>query len=87
MIQIEPIDPPPTDRRQWVDRRRLDIDELDYAAAKAKAIEDFEIKFLASLMDKAKGNVTAAANLAGTERRYFGKLIKKHGLDKNHFHA
>jgi two-component system response regulator GlrR len=87
MIQIEPIDPSPTDRRQWVDRRRLDIDELDYAAAKAKALEDFEKKFLASLMAKAKGNVTAAAHLAGTERRYLGKLIKKRGLDRNRYHA
>lgn len=87
MIQIEPIDPSPTDRRQWVDRRRLDIDELDYAAAKAKALEDFEKKFLASLMAKAKGNVTTAAHLAGTERRYLGKLIKKRGLDRNRYHA
>ncbi|MDV7393338.1 helix-turn-helix domain-containing protein, partial [Arthrospira platensis SPKY1] len=74
-------------RRQRVDRRRLEIGELDYAAAKAKALEDFEKQFLARVLAKAKGNVTAAADLAGTERRYLGKLIKKRGLDKTPYHA
>mgnify|MGYP001175351009 FL=1 len=87
VIQIGLVDQPPADRRQRVDRRQLMSDELDYAVAKAKALEDFEKKFLANLMMKAKGNVTAAANLAGTERRYFGKLIKKRGLDKRHYQA
>ena len=86
-IQVNPVDRPPTDRRQRVDRRRLELDELDYAAAKAKVLEGFEKKFLASVLARAQGNVTAAAHLAGTERRYLGKLIKKRGLDKNHFHA
>ena len=85
VIQIQSVDPPRADRRQQVDRRRLDIDELDYAAAKAKTLEDFEKKFLASLMIQAKGNVTTAATLAGTERRYLGKLIKKRGIDRNHY--
>ena len=87
VIQINPMDQPPMDRRKQVDRRQLMIDELDYAAAKAKAIEDFETKFLASLLTKAEGNITVAATLAGTERRYFGKLIKKRGLDKTYYHA
>ena len=87
VIQIQPVDRPPTDRRQRLDRRQLLSDELDYAAAKARAMEDFEIKFLASLMAKAEGNVTTAANLAGTERRYLGKLIKKRGLDRSHYLA
>jgi two-component system, NtrC family, response regulator GlrR len=87
VIEIKPVDPPPTERRQRVDRRRLEIDELDYATAKAKALEDFEKQFLARVLAKAEGNVTAAADLAGTERRHLGKLIKKRGLDKTHYHA
>ena len=87
VIQRKPVDPPPTDRRQRADRRQLELDELDYATAKAKALEGFEKQFLASVLAKAAGNVTAAANLAGTERRYLGKLIKKRGLDRNHYHA
>ena len=84
VIQVSPVDRPPADRRKWGDRRQLMIDGLVYAAAKAKALEDFETKFLASVLAKAQGNVTAAATLAGTERRYLGKLLKKRGLDKNH---
>lgn len=85
VIQVGPVDRPPADRRKWVDRRQLRIDGLVYAAAKAKALEEFETQFLASVLAKAEGNVTAAATLAGTERRYLGKLIKKRGLDKNHY--
>ena len=84
VIQVGPVDRPPADRRKWGDRRQLMIDGLVYAAAKAKALEEFETKFLASVLAKAQGNVTAAATLAGTERRYLGKLLKKRGLDKNH---
>lgn len=87
VIHINPIDQPPADRRQRADRRRLIIDGLDYAAAKARVLEDFETKFLASVLARAEGSVTAAATLAGTERRYLGKLIKKRGIDKNHYHA
>ena len=45
--------------------------------AKSRAIAQFEQKYLAELMERARGNVTAAAKLAGTERRYLGKLLKK----------
>ncbi|MCO5761532.1 MAG: sigma-54 dependent transcriptional regulator [Chromatiaceae bacterium] len=85
VIQVGPVDRLPADRRKRVDRRQLMIDGLVYATAKAKALEDFETKFLASVLAKAEGNVTAAATLAGTERRYLGKLLKKRGLDKNHY--
>jgi DNA-binding NtrC family response regulator len=87
LIHLHPVVQFQGDRRQRLDRRQMASDELDYAAAKAKVIEDFEVKFLVSRMAKAKGNVTAAAHLAGTERRYFGKLIKKRGIDKNCYYA
>ena len=87
VIQNSPPAPPAMDRRQGVDRRRLELGALDYAAAKAKVLEGFETRFLASVLARAKGNVTAAAQLAGTERRYLGKLIKKRGFDKTPYHA
>jgi DNA-binding NtrC family response regulator len=87
VIQVGPVDQIQTDRRKRGDRRQLMIDGLVYAAAKAQALEAFETQFLASVLAKAEGNVTAAATLAGTERRYLGKLLKKRGLDKNHSHA
>jgi two-component system response regulator GlrR len=48
--------------------------------AKSRAIAQFEKQYLAELMEHARGNVTAAAKLAGTERRYLGKLLKKHNI-------
>lgn len=51
-----------------------------FASAKAKAIAEWELRYLTRLMDSAAGNVTAAAELAGKERRALGKLLKKHGL-------
>ncbi len=87
VIRLSPVDPPPADRRRGGDRRRQEIDALDYAAAKAQALEDFERQFLTSVLARAQGNVTAAAQLAGTERRHLGKLLKKRGLDKTHYHA
>jgi len=63
------------------------IDGLDYRQAKAKAVESFEVKFLTTLMEKAKGNVTAAAKMAGTERRHLGRLLKKYGVDKDQYWA
>jgi DNA-binding NtrC family response regulator len=51
--------------------------------AKSRAIAQFEQQYLAELMERARGNVTAAAKLAGTERRYLGKLLKKHNIRSN----
>ncbi len=53
--------------------------------AKLEAIRDFEAGYLRDLMRKAKGNVSLAAHLAGKERRAMGRLLKKHGIDKDDF--
>lgn len=52
-----------------------------FREAKALTIAKFEYEYLVQLMDKAKGNVTHAAMIAGKERRSLGKLLKKHGLE------
>ena len=49
--------------------------------AKAEALRAFERDYALIVMRQAGGNVTQAARLAGKERRAFGKLIKKHGID------
>ncbi|MEO5658425.1 MAG: sigma-54 dependent transcriptional regulator [Polaromonas sp.] len=49
--------------------------------AKAEALRTFEHDYTLIAMRQAGGNVTQAARLAGKERRAFGKLIKKHGID------
>jgi two-component system, NtrC family, response regulator GlrR len=57
---------------------RQDESELNYVEAKAKAIAAFEVEYLSRAMRNARGNVTAAAKLIGTERRHLGRLLKKY---------
>jgi two-component system, NtrC family, response regulator GlrR len=52
-----------------------------FQEAKAEALRAFERDYALIVMRQAGGNVTQAARLAGKERRAFGKLIKKHGID------
>jgi two-component system, NtrC family, response regulator GlrR len=53
-----------------------------FRAAKASAIHAFERAYLLKAMRSTNGNVAAAARRAGKERRAFGKLLKKHGIDR-----
>ena len=55
---------------------------LNYRQAKSLAIAEFESRFLANLIGRANGNVSAAARISGTERRYLGRLLKKHRISK-----
>jgi DNA-binding NtrC family response regulator len=56
-----------------------------FAAAKARAVADFERAYLRTLMTAAQGNVSAASRLAGKERRTFARLLKKHGIERREF--
>jgi DNA-binding NtrC family response regulator len=53
----------------------------DFRTAKIRAIAEFESRYLKSALNAAGGNVTRAARLVGKERRAFGKLLKKHGIE------
>ena len=52
-----------------------------FQRAKAEAVRQFEREYLVAVLRQAHGNVTRAAHIAGKERRAFGKLLKKHGID------
>jgi len=56
-----------------------------FAAAKAAALEEFERTFLRRALAENCGNVSRAAQQVGKERRSFGKLLKKHGIDKRDY--
>lgn len=73
------------DRRRMPDRRLPTLELGDYSSAKASALHAFETRYIASLLQSTHGNVTAAAKLAQLERRFLGKLIKKHNIDKARF--
>ena len=66
----------PFDRRQ-----NLFLNE-SFNEAKKKVVDAFEKRYLSWVIREARGNVTLAAEKAGKERRALGKLLKKHGVDK-----
>ena len=54
-----------------------------FKQAKAQVIEQFEKAYLTELLRVHQGNVTQAARAAQTERRVFGRLIKKYHIVKH----
>lgn len=52
-----------------------------FKSAKRQMIEQFERSYIEQLLAKHEGNVTRAAREAGKERRAFGKLVKKYGIN------
>jgi two-component system response regulator GlrR len=52
-----------------------------YRAEKLRALQEFDRAYLTELIRRARGNVTKAAQLAGTERRALGKLLKRYQID------
>ena len=59
--------------------------DMDMKTAKAAVIERFERDYLEQLITATGGNVSAAAQRAGKERRAFGKLLKKYGIERERF--
>jgi two-component system response regulator GlrR len=56
--------------------------ENTYREAKQAAMANFERAYLTRVIEQARGNVSAAARLAGTERRHLSRLLHKHRLVK-----
>jgi two-component system, NtrC family, response regulator GlrR len=51
-----------------------------YRRSKALAVSAFEQSYLVRLIEQTQGNISAAAKIAGTERRHLGRLLRKHGI-------
>jgi DNA-binding NtrC family response regulator len=64
---------------------RADDGPGDFRSAKARAVAEFESTYLKRVLAAAHGNVTAAARLAGKERRSFGRLLRKHRIERAQF--
>ena len=58
----------------------------NFQHAKAEAVRRFERDYVLAVLRQTCGNVTRAAQIAGKERRAFGKLLKKHGIDREAMH-
>ncbi len=79
--------PPDNDRRKGIERRLFSITSVSYKDARQQVLERFEKQYLIEAMRKSKGNVTHASRIASKERRAFGKLLKKHDIDRNSFNT
>lgn len=53
-----------------------------FKEARAHALSEFETRYLSAMLSMTCGNVSEAARRAGKDRRVFGKLMKKHGIDR-----
>jgi DNA-binding NtrC family response regulator len=64
---------------------RADDAPGNFRSAKARAVAEFESAYLKRVLAAAHGNVTAAARIAGKERRSFGRLLRKHRIERGEF--
>jgi two-component system, NtrC family, response regulator GlrR len=58
---------------------------LSLKESKRRLVDAFEREYLSRLIAESGGNVTRAALFAQKDRREFGKLLKKHGLNAKDF--
>jgi two-component system response regulator GlrR len=56
-----------------------------FNAARAEALARFESDYLRTLLAAAGGNVSEAARRAGKERRLFGRMMKRNGIEREEF--
>jgi two-component system response regulator GlrR len=55
----------------------------NFREERARAVAAFEKQFLEDMLRSAAGNVTRAAQLAGKDRRVFGRLMKRHNISRD----
>lgn len=85
IIRVKPPDFDAIERRTGTERRQSVLISKVFNEAKSHAIAEFEQCYLSEALAQTQGNVTKAAKLAGKERRAFGKLLKKYGMDKQFY--
>ena len=60
----------------------VDPGDEPYHAARERVIADFELRYLTSLVNRADGNMSKAARMAGVDRTTLYRLMEKHGLQR-----
>ncbi len=61
--------------------------KCSYKEARQNIVDEFEKQYLHQLMLRAAGNVSLAARMAKRERRSFGRLLRKNGIDRGDYLA
>jgi DNA-binding NtrC family response regulator len=63
-----------------------DLADATYHGAREKILTDFELGYLSWLVDRARGNMSKAARIAGVDRTTLYRLMEKHGLHRDTTH-
>jgi len=61
----------------------LEPGEGTFGEARARTLASFEKRYVEDMLRRSCGNVTRAAQLAGKDRRVFGRLMKRHNITRN----
>ena len=77
----------PSPHRASLDLALHDLVDLDrpYADQKESLVERFTRQYLTELLSHAKGNLSAAARLAGLDRGHLRRLVERHVRGARHF--
>jgi DNA-binding NtrC family response regulator len=59
------------------------LSDATYHGAREKILTDFELGYLSWLVDRARGNMSKAARIAGVDRTTLYRLMEKHGLHRD----
>jgi DNA-binding NtrC family response regulator len=59
------------------------LQDVSYHGAREKVLTEFELKYLTWLVERARGNMSQAARIAGVDRTTLYRLMEKHGLHRD----
>jgi DNA-binding NtrC family response regulator len=59
------------------------ISEMGYHPARDRVIAEFEMQYLGDLLERARGNMSEAARIAGVDRTTLYRLMERHGLHRH----
>ncbi len=75
------------DLSSQINNTTVDCLKTDYRLAKKKTLQDFDVNYITSLLEKWKGNVSNAAKDAGLERQSLQYLMRKYEIDSQQFRS
>jgi DNA-binding NtrC family response regulator len=67
---------------QTVSPFRVDLFERSYHSARERVLTQFETEYLAWLVNRASGNMSKAARIAGVDRTTLYRMMERHGLQR-----
>ena len=80
-IRFSTPTPPPSVREVAPSAPRLDSAGLGLSEARQRLVDSFERTYLEQLLERVRGNLSAAAREASTDRKSLWRLLRKHGIE------